>query len=539
MAKGSNPEVDTRSASASGKEGLGQESEPKVKALGAAIALLIWALAGCSRPETSNVRPAVAPAPEAATRPAAQPAPRPAADVATAVLLRETAALHRQGHHREGAALLTEELKRDPQRPRLHYNLGIFRAALDEYEAAAAAFEEELARFPGHAESHRALAAAYSRLGRLEDSVAHFESCLASLPDDPACAFGLGRSLSVLGLFDQALPHLEHAAELRADAGAYAELAIVHRRLGDLERAAGAFAQALADDPSHLRTLLGYGQTLTALGRREDGAALLERHQRLAAMQDQLDAFERGRKQGQPPLQAYLDVARLHLEREDRAAAAALYEQAMTLDPEDPVPALELAGLYLDDGRTGDAERCVEHALAADPQNPGPRFYDGLVKLKTGDLEAAGQAFASSLERGGWPAAAFLDAGDALRDAGDLDRAAAAYLQAMRLEPENPLAHQRLALAAREHGDRTSAEQGARRAAELDPGLGDAWTLLGVLRFEAGDAAEAEGAFTKAIAAERMTLLRAGGVEAVLEDFPGSGEARELYRRLLIDAFSI
>ncbi len=276
------------------KGGVGpRRSSRRLDLLGALIAIL----AGCSESEPGATRPANVPAPPPS-------AARPAADVATAALLRDTAALHRDGRHRQGVALLTAELERDPERPRLHYNLGIFHASLDEYEAAVAAFEEELARFPGHAESHRALAAAHSRLGRLEDSVAHFESCLAALPDDPACAFGLGRNLSVLGLFDQALPHLEHAAGLRQDANTYAELATVYRRLGDRERAVATFARALADDPSHLRTLLGYGQTLTALGRGEEGAILLEHHQRLAAMQDQIDAFERGSKQGQPPLRA-------------------------------------------------------------------------------------------------------------------------------------------------------------------------------------------------------------------------------------------
>ncbi len=205
----------------------------------------------------------------------------------------------------------------------------------------------------------------------------------------------------------------------------------------------------------------------------------------------------------------------------------------MELSPQDPVAALELAGLYLDDDRPGDAERCVERALAADPNTPGPRFYHGLVKLKAGDVAAAERSFAGSLERGGWPPAAFLDAGDAFRDAGDLDRAAAAFLQALRLEPDNPLAHFRLARAAREHGDRTSAEQGARQAVELDPGHGDAWTLLGVLRLEAGDTAGAEAAFRKAIETRGMTLLRADGVDQVLEGFPGGIEARKTYRRLL------
>ncbi len=262
-------------------------SAPHLRAA-VSIMLLAGALAGCSEPRfpaTTAEKPATS---------------RPAADAAIAALLRETAALHRQGRYQEGAARLEAEIERDPGRPRLHYNLGTFRAALDEYDAAAAAFEEELARFPGHAQSHRAVAAAYSRLGRLEESVLHFESCLESLPDDGTCAFGLGHDLSALGLFDQALPHLEHAAELRGDATAFAELGAAHRRLDDLDQAATAYSRALDDDPAHLRTLLGYGQTLSALGRTGDGAVLLERHQRLAAMQDKLDAFERGRQQREP-----------------------------------------------------------------------------------------------------------------------------------------------------------------------------------------------------------------------------------------------
>ena len=489
-------------------------------------ALLLAALAGCARPETE-----APPDPDLA-----RPESRPETDVATAALLRETSQLYRQGRYPEGLARLEAELRRDPDRPRLHHNLGIFRAALGDYEGAVAAFEEELARHGSYLDSHRGLATAYSRLGQPEDSIVPFESCLAADPDDVVCAFGLGRNLSILGLFDQAVPHLERAAELRRDAEGWSELGILYRRLGDLERSAGVFGQALAADPVHLKTLLGYGQTLTALGRDDDGEALLERHKRLAELDDQLEAFERARQRQAPRAEDYLDLARIHLERDDRPAAIEAYRQAMARDAGSPVAALELAELQLEDGRLADAEPCVEHALTADPEGPGPRFYDGLVKLAAGDLAAAGQAVAAALERGGWPPPAFLDAGDAYRDAGDLDRAAAAYLEAMRLAPEDPLTHYKLALAAREHGDQASAEQAVRRAVELDPDAADAWTLLGTLRFEAGDARQAEEAFRHAIATEEpLTLLRADGVEQVLEEFPGGGEAREAYRRLLTE----
>ncbi|MCP3964009.1 MAG: tetratricopeptide repeat protein [bacterium] len=489
-------------------------------------AALCLVLSACtSEPKTEPSEP---------TRPA-EPAVAEA-DMGTALLLGETAELHRQGRYQEGLLRLEQALDENPERPRLHYNLGVFHASLRDYQAAASAFEEELARYPGHIDSHRALGAAYTRLGRLEDSLPHFESCLAGAPDDELCTFELGRNLATLGLHDQAAPYLAHAAGLRRDAEAWAELGVVRRRLNDLEGAADAFAKALADEPSHLKTLLGYGQALTALGRSEDAGLLLERHKHLAALADQLDAFERSREQKEPPPGAWLDVAHLHLDRGDRPAAAAAYEQAIERDPGNPVPSLELARLYLEDGRLAEAERCIDSARAADPANPAPGFYRGLLLLKRGDAEAAARALTGSLESGGWPAAAFVDLGDAYREAGDLERAASAYLEGMRLEPDNPGAHHGLALASYRHGERQSAQNAARRAVELAPEDPDTWTLAGILLFEAGNVGGADSAFRNALALERMTLLRAGGADELLEDFPGSGGALDLYRRLLTES---
>ncbi len=481
------------------------------------ISILAALLAGCSGPEP----------------PAGEPAPPAVVDAAGAALLLEIADLHRSGRFDEGLARVEAELARDPDRPRLYYNLGVFRGSLGDHEGAAEAFLQELERYPDHLASHRALAAAYSRQNRLEESLPHFEACLEAAPEDAACAFELGRNLASLGLFEDAEPHLEQAAELSRDADSYAELGILRRRLGQLERAAEAFARALATDPQHVTTLINYGQTLMALGRAADGEAVLEKHRQLAALGDRLEAFERTIEANGASAEALLDVGGLHLERDDRPAAVAAYEQALELDPGNPIAALELASLYLEDDRLVEAERCIELALAADPRNPGPLFYHGLLALKTGDLVAAERSFAASLARGGWPPAAYLDLGSAYRQSGDLHQAATAYLEALSLDPKSAAGYFGLANLRFDQDDAAGAAAAARRAAELDPGHAGAWTLLAASRFEDGDREGAGEAFHQVIATGRLTLLADGGAERMLADFPGTDAARDFYRQLL------
>ena len=488
---------------------------------------LLTALAGCGEPERSVVQNVTAAARQA------EPSRPAVVDEATAEMLREVADLHRKGRYQESLARIEAELARDPERPRLYYNLGVFRGSLGDHEGAAEAFLQELERYPGHLDSHRALASAYSRLSRLEESLPHFEACLEAAPEDAACAFQLGRNLSSLALFEDAEPYLEQAAELLRDAASYAELGMVRRRRGELERAAAAFAKALTADPKHLTAVVNYGQTLLALGRAEDGAALLEQHRELAALGDRLETIERAIEAGGASAAGLLDLGGLHLERDDQPAAVAAYEQALVLEPGNPIAALELASLYLKETRLAEAERCVELALAADPQNPAPLFYLGLLRLETGDSKAAERSFAGSLERGGWPTSAYLDLGSAYRRLGDLGNAATAYFEALGLDPQSAEGHFGLAAVRRQQGDRAGAEEAARRAVELDPGHADAWTLLATSRFERGEREGAEAAFRRVIAIRRLMLLSDDGAERLLQDFPGTDAARDFYRLLL------
>lgn len=485
--------------------------------------LVAVSLAGCSSGDES-AKAASMPEKEV-SRPQ-----RPAVvDKDTAELMARVDDFRRSGRLEEGAALLENALRENPERPRLHGNLGVIRGRLGDFEAAVLAFENELARSPEDENSYRGLALSLELLGRLDESIPPLERCLELVPADEKCIFRLGRNLSALGRLEESRPYLERAARLRGDTATHAELGLVYRRLGHLNRAADAFANALAEDSAHLATLLGYGQTLAALGRSADSAALLERHRHLSILHDQLESYQRADSQSGLQAEALTDLARLHSEFGDRSAASEVLERALVLNPGSAQVALSLADICIEDGRFGDAQRYIDQARAADPRNPAPGFYLGLLHLARGDSEVAAQAFAESLTMGPWPVLACLDLAATYYAGGELERSVWAYREALKLEPENPEAHVGLARASYRAGEPESAEKAAHRALELDPQSAEAWTVVGTVLSDRNDASAARDAFRRALQLDRTTLLQSGGGSQLLAEFRGSDRARQIY----------
>lgn len=86
----------------------------------------------------------------------------------------------------------------------------------------------------------------------------------------------------------------------------------------------------------------------------------------------------------------------------------------------------------------------------------------------------------------------------ALVDERLLDKAISLYQEAVQVEPDNALAHSRLASALLYEGDLGAAEEPIYRALELNPDLSDAYYSLGLLHWQRADPAGRE-AFRKAV----------------------------------------
>lgn len=161
------------------------------------------------------------------------------------------------------------------------------------------------------------------------------------------------------------------------------------------------------------------------------------------------------------------------LQRGDKAAARAKFEEAVALDPDMPQPYSVLGSLYLE---AKDYERAIaaaEKLLELSPDDPAALLvlYDSSVAK--GDTAAA-QAYLDRLgSAGGGTEAAIrvFNAGADASRAGDLDTALTLFSKATEIDPELAPAHAasaRLLLARERYEDALAA---AERALDIDPDL--------------------------------------------------------------------
>jgi tetratricopeptide (TPR) repeat protein len=228
-------------------------------------------------------------------------------------------------------------------------------------------------------------------------------------------------------------------------------------------------------------------------------------------------------------------------------AAAAGYEQATMLDPDDyrwPY----LAG-YLHQGR-GELERAAasyERAAKLQPAELPLLVRRGELELARHRLDAATLLFEQASALAPRAAVVAVGLGRVALERGDAQTAIAQLERALELEPAASEAHYPLGLAYREAGDHERAahhlsQRGAGRARLDDPPIarlqllaagGDAPVRLGLAALAAGDNARATQHLRAAVAARPDDLEARRGLAVALAESGDLGAAEEQYRELV------
>ena len=190
------------------------------------------------------------------------------------------------------------------------------------------------------------------------------------------------------------------------------------------------------------------------------------------------------------------------------AEAVALYEQALSHDPNVP-EALSNLGLALKDlGRPDAAVARYEQALALKPDVPEVLSNLGLALKDLGKRSEAIARYRQALAlRPNYPEA-LSNLGNALADQGRAEEAIACFRQALMLRPNYPEALSNLGIVLRNSGKIDEAITCYEQALALKPSLPDTLSNL-------GDALQQRGRLDEAIARYEQAL-------ALRPDFPGA-----------------
>jgi len=292
-------------------------------------------------------------------------------------------------------------------------------AALLESDPRAAAQEADLIlrMHPGHAAAGLLLAAARRALGD-PTAAAGFATLAAARPDSGPLQLELGRALLAQGDAAAARAALERAVELQPDlAEAWHALAGLHAASGatlECDRAYERY-QRLAHPERHLS---------------EAAAALATR--RLSAA----EALLRERLKVDPEDAAALRLlAGVAAEREDYVEGERLLGEALRLEPGYSLARFELARLLHAQQKAAPMLPLLERLLALDPDNFRYRTLEASAYNLLGQNERALQIHESLLKTHGDSEILWIYYGHALRVAGRLPEAIAAYRRSIALKP--------------------------------------------------------------------------------------------------------
>ena len=196
--------------------------------------------------------------------------------------------------------------------------------------------------------------------------------------------------------------------------------------------------------------------------------------------------------------------------------------------------------------RRPDALAALQRLASGNPDAPVIQMTHARALKEAGQIDAALAAYRQAAKR--WPTDAMMlhDLAVTARDAAGaakgpsaralLDEAMRADLAALTLEPNSAAAHNGLGLLAIDHDRAAEAVQAFERAAAIDSNNASYWANLGNARRATGDRAGAEQAYRRALDADPRTADAANGLGVLLVEANRPAQAAPWFERAIAAA---
>lgn len=363
-----------------------------------------------------------------------------------------------------------------PQDARAHSLQGKIFTYLGQPEAAERSWQACLRFDPGHPEAYFGLAEL--ALNRADTAAAErlLRKSLESYADFPEAVRKLAELLMQTGRTDEAVTLLGHSARFHpTDAETQLLLGNAQLQQGLFEQARDSFEAVVKADPTHDQGFSGLGAALTRLGKPEEARKYLEKSTKLqaAAPEDPQGAKGHDDDAAWSSVEcadALLAAAQIYHRHGRNKTALELSRRAVALDPQSIPGQLFLLSIYEESEQLAEALRACQSAVEANPRSAELIWQLGVLNATARRFEAAEAQFKQVIElvpeqASGYAGLAKVHlelkrgeealqlAREAIRlnpiafhymllgrcyvQTGDLERARAAFEEAVRLEPDN------------------------------------------------------------------------------------------------------
>ncbi len=284
----------------------------------------------------------------------------------TAARIRYAMALWASGEHDKAIAALRANVRDDPERAELHFQLGTMLTSLEQYEEAELRFTQTLSIDRNHTEALVSLALCCGVRGDPKQAVGHLQAAQERRPRDARIGLLLAQAAKAMRQEGRVQPIRAHMpdAEPLADEKGIAELsrvietepdfvdAFLSIPLGEVDERVFAMLLdtlrgALERQPEHAELRYHCGRVLERLGRREDAIGETERAVELDPR------FTR----------ALVQLGKLYQQTDRQSDATTRLEQAVAAGAEYADVFNLLGNLYRAQGQVGRARSAYRRAL--------------------------------------------------------------------------------------------------------------------------------------------------------------------------------
>jgi len=320
----------------------------------------------------------------------------------------------------DAMTLWQDVVKKAPQKPRGHYNLGLAYQDKGMLETAISEYQKVLALKPDYADAHNNLGNVYKTQGRVDEAIEVYQRVLTLKPDFAEAHNNLANIYTAQGHLGEAIQMYQTALELKPD---YAE---AHNNLGIAYTAQGRFDEAI------------------------------QVYQRALMLETDLD-------------KAHYNLGNAYVKRDLLEAAIGEYQAAVTLKPGSPHYHFTLASAYTDYGRLHEAIREYKTTLRFRPNFPEAHYALGNAFAAQGRIADARREYHRALALKPDYAEAHNNLGNVYTIQGRLEDAMQEYQGALKVKPDFAEAYNNLGHIYRRLGRIAEAREEFERALQIKP----------------------------------------------------------------------